>query len=93
MGKKNKRYDREKIMELYREGKSAEEIGAATGAPPHYIRQIIKWKTGVIVDDRPRRVDKGKIRALSRAGWSVDEIVYETGLRPDQITEVLNEQM
>lgn len=80
-------------MELYREGKSAEEIGAATGSSPYYIRQIIKWKTGVIFDEKPRRVDKGKIKALSRAGWSVDEIVYETGLRPEQITEVLSEQM
>lgn len=89
-GHRNKKYDHDLIHKMNRQGKTAQEIGEAVGAPAWYIRQILV-KSGQV--EPHRRIDKGKIRALHNAGWTVVEICADTWLNPEIVEGVLNEQM
>jgi len=81
-----KKYDHQKIIEMYNAGKTEREIAKEIGIGHKYIRSIL-IRHGII--EAQHHIDKGKIKALHRAGWTAEEIAADMYIEAEQVREVL----
>ncbi len=75
------KYDREKIVAMYKQGYSDQEIADAVGSPSWRSIYDLLVKLGVRERKEEPKLDIPKVRALAKAGWTVEEIEYEFAWR------------
>jgi len=75
------KYDRGKIVRMYKQGYTDQEIANAVGSSSWRTIDDLLVKLGVRNQKRETTLDVPKVRALAKAGWTVEEIEYEFAWR------------
>lgn len=83
MTKVKSKIDRQKMLELYREGKTPDQIASIFGTKSgDHIDKLIRKELQI-------KLPVGKIKSLWLAGWGIERIMEECDVTEEQIKEVI----
>ena len=77
----------ERIVEMYTNGKSVEEIAEELNRSMSTVRQHLN-RAGCAMK---HYIDKGKVMALAKAGWKPADIAWDMRITEGEVRQVLAE--